>query len=79
MGPETFKYGSLTNSSSAIRDRAIEVNIQSIESGKALGSKGLTVWIGDGGNFPGQVSFSKSLERYIDSMKKIYAALQKIG
>jgi L-rhamnose isomerase/sugar isomerase len=42
-----------------------------------LGSKGLTVWIGDGGNFPGQVSFSKSLERYIDSMKKIYAALPK--
>ena len=29
--PETFKYGSLTNASSAIRDRAIEVNIQSIE------------------------------------------------
>ena len=76
-GPETFKYGSLTNSSSAIRDRAIEVNIQSIESGKALGSKGLTVWIGDGGNFPGQMSFSKSLERYIDSMKKIYASLPK--
>ena len=76
-GPETFKYGSLTNSSSAIRDRAIEVNIQSIESGKALGSKGLTVWIGDGGNFPGQMSFSKSLERYIDSMKKIYATLPK--
>ena len=74
-GPETFKYGSLTNSSSAIRDRAIEVNIQSIESGKALGSKGLTVWIGDGGNFPGQISFSNSLSRYIDSMKKIYTKL----
>ena len=76
-GSETFKYGSLTNASSAIRDKAIEVNIQSIESGKALGSKGLTVWIGDGGNFPGQISFSKSLERYIDSMKKIYATLPK--
>ena len=75
--PETFKYGSLTNASSAIRDRAIEVNIQSIESGKTLGSKGLTVWIGDGGNFPGQISFSKSLDRYIDSMKKIYATLPK--
>ncbi len=74
-GKETFKYGSLTNSSSLIRDKAIEVNTKSIENGKALGSKGLTVWIGDGGNFPGQMSFSKSLERYIDSMKKIYAYL----
>ena len=76
-GKETFKYGSLTNSSSLIRDKAIEVNTKSIENGKALGSKGLTVWIGDGGNFPGQMSFSKSLERYIDSMKKIYAYLPK--
>ena len=74
-GKETFKYGSLTNPSSLIRDKAIEVNTKSIENGKALGSKGLTVWIGDGGNFPGQMSFSKSLERYIDSMKKIYAYL----
>ena len=69
-GKETFKYGSLTNSSSLVRDKAIEVNTKSIENGKALGSKGLTVWIGDGGNFPGQMSFSKSFERYIDSMKK---------
>ncbi len=76
-GKETFKYGSLTNSSSLIRDKAIEVNTKSIENGKALGSKGLTVWIGDGGNFPGQMSFSKSLERYIDSMKKIYDYLPK--
>ena len=76
-GKETFKYGSLTNSSSLIRDKAIEVNTKSIENGKALGSKGLTVWIGDGGNFPGQISFSRSLERYIDSMKKIYAYLPK--
>ena len=74
-GKETFKYGSLTNSSSLVRDKAIEVNTKSIENGKALGSNGLTVWIGDGGNFPGQMSFSKSLERYIDSMKKIYAYL----
>ena len=74
-GKETFKYGSLTNSSSLVRDKAIEVNTKSIENGKALGSKGLTVWIGDGGNFPGQMSFSKSFERYIDSMKKIYAYL----
>ncbi len=76
-GKETFKYGSLTNSSSLVRDKAIEVNTKSIENGKALGSKGLTVWIGDGGNFPGQMSFSRSLERYIDSMKKIYAYLPK--
>ena len=74
-GLETFKYGSLTNSSATVRDMAIEVNLQAIENGKILGSKGLTVWIGDGGNFPGQISFSRSLDRYVDSMKKIYSQL----
>ena len=72
---ESFKYGSLTNASSSARDKAIEVNQRAIDNGKILGSKGLTVWIGDGGNFPGQISFSRSLERYIDSMKKIYSHL----
>ena len=33
------------------------------------------MWVGDGGNFPGQISFSNSLSRYIDSMKKIYTKL----
>ena len=72
---ESFKFGSLTNSSQSARDMAIEINIDSIKKGIQLGSKGLIVWIGDGGNFPGQVSFSKSLDRYIQSMKIIYKEL----
>lgn len=72
---ETFKYGSLTNTSASIREVAVQVNIEAIENGKILNSKGLTVWIGDGGNFPGQMSFSRSLDNYMDSMKKIYSKL----
>ena len=71
----SFKHGSLTNSNKSIREKAIQVNLEAIENGKILGSKGLTVWVGDGGNFPGQISFSNSLDRYIDSMKKIYSTL----
>lgn len=72
---ETFKYGSLTNTSASIREAAVQVNIEAIANGKTLNSKGLTVWIGDGGNFPGQMSFSRSLDNYMDSMKKIYSKL----
>ena len=71
----SFKYGSLTNADQSVREKAIQVNKEAIEAGMTLGSKGLTVWVGDGGNFPGQISFSKSLERYIESMKKIYSHL----
>ena len=34
--------------------QAVEHNIECIEIGETLGSKALTVWIGDGSNFPGQ-------------------------
>jgi len=74
-GQESYKYGSLTNSSASVRDQAVAHNIECIELGKALGSKALTVWVGDGTNFPGQQDFTTSLERYLDSMREVYAAL----
>ncbi|MGN6548314.1 MAG: L-rhamnose catabolism isomerase [Pararhizobium sp.] len=71
----SYKFGSLSHTDAATRRQAIEHNLECIEIGKALGSKALTVWIGDGSNFPGQSHFSRAFERYLDSMKAIYAAL----
>jgi L-rhamnose isomerase / sugar isomerase len=71
----TYKYGSLTAQSAAAREQAVAHNIACIELGKTLGSKGLTVWVGDGANFPGQHNLRGALERYLDSAKGIYAAL----
>lgn len=71
----SYKYGSLTSQSQAAREQAVAHNIDCIELGKTLGSKGLTVWVGDGANFPGQHNLRGALERYLDSAKGIYAAL----
>ncbi len=71
----SYKFGSLTHPDKAVRRQAIEHNIECIEIGKTLGSKAHTVWIGDGGNFPGQQHFRHTLERYLESMREIYAAL----
>jgi L-rhamnose isomerase/sugar isomerase len=71
----SYKFGSLTNTDPAVRRQAIDHNIECIELGKALGSTALTVWIGDGGNFAGQQHFRKTLERYLESMRDIYAQL----
>ncbi|SFV18059.1 sugar isomerase, partial [Pseudoduganella namucuonensis] len=71
----TYKYGSLTANSKAAREQAVAHNIECIELGDKLGSKGLTVWVGDGANFPGQHNLRGALERYLDSMRGIYAAL----
>ncbi|RWE08737.1 MAG: L-rhamnose catabolism isomerase [Mesorhizobium sp.] len=71
----SYKFGSLSHADAATRQQAVEHNLECIEIGKTLGSKALTVWIGDGSNFPGQVNFAKTFERYLDAMKEIYAGL----
>ena len=72
---ESYKFGSLTHTSAAVRAQAVQHNLDCIGFGKQLGSKALTVWIGDGGNFPGQMHLVRALERYLESARAIYAEL----
>ncbi|WP_255854660.1 L-rhamnose catabolism isomerase [Marinobacterium rhizophilum] len=73
--PQSYKYGSLSHSDKAVRDQAVEHNIEVIELGRKLGSNALTVWVGDGSNFPGQQNFNRTFSRYLDSTSAIYSAL----
>jgi L-rhamnose isomerase/sugar isomerase len=71
----SYRFGSLSHTDKAVREQAIAHNIECIEIGQKLGSSALTVWIGDGSNFPGQSDFTKAFERYLDSMRAVYKAL----
>jgi L-rhamnose isomerase/sugar isomerase len=71
----SYKFGSLTHTDVAVRDQAIAHNLDCIGIGDLLGSKALTLWIGDGANFPGQQHLARAYERYLESAGKIYAAL----
>ena len=71
----SYKMGSLSNPDAAVRAQAIEHNLKVIEIGKSLGSKGLTVWLADGSNFPGQASFRNALQWTTDSLKEVYAGM----
>lgn len=71
----SYKFGSLTHTDAGTRAQAVEHNLAVIAAGRELGSKALTVWIGDGSNFPGQQHFRRAFDRYLESASKIYDAL----
>lgn len=72
---ESYKYGSLSNTSKVVRDQAIFHNQEVIKIGEKLGSKSLTVWLADGSCFPGQNNFQAALQNTEHSLKEIYETL----
>jgi L-rhamnose isomerase/sugar isomerase len=72
---ESYKYGSLSNTSQAVREQAIAHNLDVINIGNKLGSKSLTVWLADGSCFPGQNNFQTAFQNTQDSLKDIYKGL----
>lgn len=72
---ESYKYGSLSNTSKAVREQAIQHNLDVIKIGEKLGSKTLTVWLADGSCFPGQNNFQTAFQNTQDSLIDIYKGL----
>src|ERR1700722_13416467 len=58
---QDYKFGSLCNPSAAIRERALEHLLDSIEIAKALGSRDISLWMADGSNYPGTQSMRKRI------------------
>ncbi|PZQ50077.1 MAG: L-rhamnose catabolism isomerase [Rhodovulum sulfidophilum] len=73
--PLSYKFGSLSHTDKAVRDQAVAHNLDCVALGAELGAKALTIWIGDGSNFPGQTHFRRQFERYLASAAEIYAGL----
>lgn len=71
----SYKFGSLHHVDKAVRQQAIEHNIQVIKYGVELGSKALSVWLSDGSNFPGQLNFRRAFHNTLESLTDIYDAL----
>ena len=71
----SYKFGSLSHTDAATRAQAVDHNLDCIDFGQKLGSKALTIWVGDGSNFPGQSHFTRAFERYLDAARQIYAGL----
>lgn len=72
---ESYKFGSLSNVNEAVRQQAIQHNLEVINIGNQLDSKSLTVWLADGSCFPGQNNFQTAFQNTQDSLKDIYKGL----
>jgi L-rhamnose isomerase/sugar isomerase len=73
--PLSYKFGSFSHTDAATRRQAVEHNLHVIEVGRSLGSRALSIWLGDGSNYPGQMHLRRSFDRVLDSLEKVYAAL----
>jgi L-rhamnose isomerase/sugar isomerase len=72
---QEYKYGSIANPSAEIRGHAVAHLLDSVEIGKALGNKDVSIWLADGSNYPGTQSMHKRIEWLEEALAKTHAAL----
>ena len=66
---QEYKFGSLCNPSADIRGHALAHMLDSIEIGKALGSRDISLWMADGSNYPGTQSIRKRIGWLEDALR----------
>jgi len=67
---QEYKFGSIANASAEIRGRPRAHLVDSVEIGRALGSRDVSIWIADGSNYPG----TQSMRRRIGWMEEVLAS-----
>ena len=70
-----YKYGSIANPSSEIRKRSLDHLLDSVEIGRELGSRDISLWIADGSNYPGTQSIRKRIGWMEEVLGATHAAL----
>ena len=72
---EAYKFGSLTHTDPAVRQKAIDHHFECLDIMNATGSSDLKIWLADGTNYPGQGDIRGRQDRLADSLAAIYARL----
>jgi L-rhamnose isomerase / sugar isomerase len=70
-----YKFGSIANPSAEIRQVALQHLLDSVEIGKALESRDVSLWIADGSNYPGTQSIRRRISWMEESLAATHAAL----
>jgi len=70
-----YAFGSITNEDPAVRRKAVDHMLDSIEIGKLLGSEVLSLWFADGTDYPGQGDFRRRKTWATECFKTVYDAM----
>jgi L-rhamnose isomerase/sugar isomerase len=73
---QEYKYGSLGNPDSAIRQMAIRHILDCVAISEALGSRDVSPWFADGSNYPGTQNMRKRISYFEEGLREIHAALK---
>ena len=74
---QRYKFGSFCSPFAEARQAAMQHVRDSIALGKAVGSKVLTMWLGDGTNYPGQDSIRRRFNDLAEAYVELHALLQR--
>jgi L-rhamnose isomerase / sugar isomerase len=72
---QEYKFGSIANPSAEIRRTALAHLLDSVEIGRTLGSRDISLWIADGSNYPGTQSMRKRIGWMEEALTSAHAAL----
>ncbi len=73
---DEYKFGSLTHTDKAVRQKAIDHHFECIDIMNQTGSRDLKIWLADGTNYPGQGDIRGRQDRLAESLATIY---ERIG
>jgi len=72
---QEYKFGSIANPSAEIRGKALKHLLDSVEIGKALKTRDVSLWIADGSNYPGTQNMRRRIEWMEEVLGATHAAL----
>jgi L-rhamnose isomerase/sugar isomerase len=72
---QQYKFGSFGNPDQRVRERARQHTLDSIQIGRRLGSRDISMWFADGSNYPGSAHIRRRRQWFDESLKAAHDAL----
>jgi len=70
-----YKHGSLGNPDSAVRQAALNHILESVEIGKQVGSRDISLWFADGSNYPGTANIRQRRRGFEEGLQAAHRRL----